>query len=271
MKRELTLESIFKKSIEPYRSILNLLIRFQKHGKEEGLKQSHFRYALMRNHGDLNPYLMEEMRRFYLGRESVVVKDYLNPFIESGYITPNCVTSRSNLSNKLKRLLDMGVIYKDQRGKKDRYKITRDCRLKGLKVTHLKGIDDFKNLYAYKENGVVYGLSRGIFYKLSKEDGSRILRNLEDIDSKLKEIEKIKQLHMLDVWFKILDSKGVKDKSQYYKDTIKRMLGDASGWNELDYKLLELLKEYEIINGIAFSWSVPKHPNPLEELNTTSI
>jgi hypothetical protein len=211
---------------------------------------------------------MEKMRQFYLWTDGLIYKDWLSPFIESGYITPNCVTSRSNLSNKLKRLLELGLIYKDQRGHKDRYKINRECRLKGIKFTHLNWINEFKNLYAYKDRGLVYGLSTDMFYKFNEADRSDILAHLRVINDSLNEIKEIKDAHIFREWINMNDPKDIKDVVRVFFDA---NLQKSKELSELTTKLQELYEEYEYKQGIAFSWSVNKPPNPLKEPNPKSI
>jgi len=122
-KRKMTIEEIFDSAI--YRSIILLTDCFD---KGTGLRQMHYRWALISNHDNIiEPSLIsEEMKTFF--EETMTFKNIdvigewkqfyndqykyktsnskLDRLFNEGIIKRDCVTSDSNLSNKLKRLTD---------------------------------------------------------------------------------------------------------------------------------------------------------------------
>ena len=114
MKKEITKETVFE--IEPYRSIINLLleikklendIRDERHKKfKDGIEQKHFRYVLIKDHDK------ENLHKWTYKGLKCLFGDKLKKSIENGYIKEGCITSRNSLTNFLDRLLKMKVIKK---------------------------------------------------------------------------------------------------------------------------------------------------------------
>jgi len=93
-RRKMTIDEIFDQPV--YRSILYLT---EKYG-ENGLRQLYYRWMLVKDHdGIKEPYRVKALKKFFK------TPDKKDP-LEFLYLTKGCITSRSNLSNYLKRLVD---------------------------------------------------------------------------------------------------------------------------------------------------------------------
>ncbi len=117
-RRKMTIDEIFDQPV--YRSILYLT---EKYG-ENGLRQLHYRWALIKDHdGIKESHHVKVLTKFFN------TPDKRDP-LEFLYITKGCISSRSNLSNYLKRLVDkpyeflektmrngLGVYYLTKKGK----------------------------------------------------------------------------------------------------------------------------------------------------------
>lgn len=114
----MTIDEIFDQPV--YRSILYLT---EKYG-ENGLRQLYYRWALIKDHDGIKvPYHVKALTRFFNASDKRDPLEFL-------YITKGCISSRSNLSNYLKRLVDkpyeflektmrngLGVYYLTEKGK----------------------------------------------------------------------------------------------------------------------------------------------------------
>ncbi len=104
-RRKMTVDELFE--TDHYRSIIILTDIF---GKNHGLRQMHYRWALIKNHGDIkNPIFRRRMKGFYDLDNEIYKKQGFSNKLEELYaekiITRNCVTSNTNLSSFLKRLI----------------------------------------------------------------------------------------------------------------------------------------------------------------------
>jgi hypothetical protein len=188
-----TLENILELKIEPYKSILNLLRKFQEHGSANGLQQKHIRYALCKNHGNMHPYTAETLESFYKDSN---YKPMLPSLIKKGIIAPNSITSRGDLNNHLAQLLRYGIISKKAHGKKIKYRLSKDNENLIYRYHNTRVINNYPSssiIVDSKEpsydkpfyiNNMLYGFPIE-YYKEIKE-------HLEVIDSHLEEISKIK-------------------------------------------------------------------------------
>jgi hypothetical protein len=94
IRRQMSFEELFERPW--YRSILYLT---EKYG-ENGLRQLHYRWVLIKdNDGIKQSYLMNALTNFFNDPDKRDPLEFL-------YITKGCISSRSNLSNYLKRLVD---------------------------------------------------------------------------------------------------------------------------------------------------------------------
>jgi len=114
----MTIDEIFDQPV--YRSILYLT---EKYG-ENGLRQLYYRWALIKDHdGIKESNHAKTLTRFFNAPDKKDPLEFL-------YITKGCISSRSNLSNYLKRLVDkpyeflektmrngLGVYYLTKKGK----------------------------------------------------------------------------------------------------------------------------------------------------------
>ncbi len=117
-RRKMTIDEIFDQPV--YRSILYLT---EKYG-ENGLRQLYYRWALIKDHdGIKESNHAKTLTRFFNAPDKKDPLEFL-------YITKGCISSRSNLSNYLKRLVDkpyeflektmrngLGVYYLTKKGK----------------------------------------------------------------------------------------------------------------------------------------------------------
>jgi len=104
-RRKMTVDELFE--TDHYRSIIILTEIF---GKNHGLRQMHYRWSLIKNHGDIkNPIFRRRMKGFYDLDNEIYKKLGFSNKLEGLYaekiITRNCVTSNTNLSSFLKRLI----------------------------------------------------------------------------------------------------------------------------------------------------------------------
>lgn len=205
-------------NIPHYRSIINLLITFQDY--KDGLEQKHFRYALIKDHDKqtnsnlegLNNISIKEMEGFFKG-------DIIKSLSDSEAIENNCITSRNNLNGFLNRLIELGVVNKDKKGK---YHIDKKCFLEGIRISNKRTLDyypteeikeikpkptareyqDIKNLI--KEGGsildkaddfesgfsyYIYGFSRNMYKDLSHEERKIIMNHFNKIEEYYQEIQ----------------------------------------------------------------------------------
>jgi len=92
-RRKMTTHEIFES--KQYRSIIFLTLRCD---KGDGLRQLHYRWALMKDHGGINQTsFVKEMKTFFPDKKEIY--DVL------GSIVKDCITSKTNLSNFLNRLI----------------------------------------------------------------------------------------------------------------------------------------------------------------------
>lgn len=91
--KKMTVEEMLKQP--HYLAILNFTLVF---GNKEGLRQSHYRWELIKNHDNIKQtYLVNEMKNFFKESEN---KNFFLSYI----FTKTYISSRSNLSNFLKKL-----------------------------------------------------------------------------------------------------------------------------------------------------------------------
>lgn len=103
-RRKMTVDELLK--TEHYRSIITLTDIF---GKTKGLRQAHYRWALIENHGNIkSPLVYRQMKYFFNIKNEIYKRMGYSNNLERQYaektIFRNCITSNSNLSNFLKRL-----------------------------------------------------------------------------------------------------------------------------------------------------------------------
>jgi hypothetical protein len=117
MKNKWDLEGILNQ--EHYRSIINLTSKYQ--DKEDGLRQFHYRWALIKNHDNIDQTSFKnELQEFFQNPQ-------LEYFEKKGYIKTGCIKGKypnNNLTNFLKKLSDpneYGILVKH----KDKDNITR--------------------------------------------------------------------------------------------------------------------------------------------------
>ena len=111
----MTVEEIFQS--EWYRSIIFLT---REYDKGNGLRQLHYRWALIENHDGIKQTLfVKEMKDFFKNEDPV--------YNEMNWIVKNCITSNTNLSNFLKRLVDepYQLLEKFKEDELTKYRITK--------------------------------------------------------------------------------------------------------------------------------------------------
>jgi hypothetical protein len=187
MREPVTKENVFKRP--QYRSILNLLIEFQEH--KGGLEQRHMRYALIKGHDKENLHKSNklEMEAFFGERLQYL---YDKKLVEA------CITSRNALNNFLRTLLNLKAINRVKKGKKGKYKISKQYSLIGERIINKQVFDWYKNLTvidasnnSLPEKHYIYGLSDEMYKSLSKEDKDKIDEYIDNITDNLFEINNI--------------------------------------------------------------------------------
>ncbi|GAI11666.1 unnamed protein product, partial [marine sediment metagenome] len=96
MKTKMKIEDLYKKN--HYRSIINLLVSYQ--DKENGLRQRHFRYALMKNpefSQKNNPKKKEETQKRIIKNIKNFFGD-VDLFYYGGVIVKGCIASKQKLT-----------------------------------------------------------------------------------------------------------------------------------------------------------------------------
>lgn len=187
MKVKPTRDNVFKR--EPYRSILNLLIAYP-----DGLEPKHFRYALCKNH-DKDKFNIKTYT--YL---EAFFKDKIEYLTKMKYIVEGCIKSKNVLSNFLKNMVDIEVIYLSDESKHI-YKISSDVALIGYRLMNKEAFDYYKHVMVRNiddiDSHLLYGFSDWLYNSLSKEDKDKMDTYLGEIHDKLIAIEMIKvnQIH----------------------------------------------------------------------------
>jgi hypothetical protein len=187
MRKAVTKDNVFK--LEPYRSILNLLIEYQE--PNGGLEAKHFRYALIKDHDKDNLH-----KWTYAGMQSFFGDRLLNLF-NKGLVKKDCITSRNALNNFLTTLCNLKVISRTKRGKKVKYKISKVYSLLGERIFNKQAFDWYNNLKVIEDEigmpvkHYIYGLNDEIYNSLSKEDRVKINQHLGRITDNLFDIDQI--------------------------------------------------------------------------------
>ncbi|MCX6665122.1 MAG: hypothetical protein NT038_03540 [Euryarchaeota archaeon] len=96
-----------------YRSILALTYEFQ--GRENGLKQHHFRYALAPNHDNI---INEKKMKTFFGKK-------LDALYKNNILVKDCITDRNNLTNFLSKLVKSKLLTKTIDEKKTKYTLSK--------------------------------------------------------------------------------------------------------------------------------------------------
>ena len=137
-KRKLTISEILNR--DHYRAILYLTLQFGRIKKlENGFRQEHYRYALIKNHDGINPDTP-------LGREMELT---FGKSLELGgyrhYWIRKCITTRQNLSNFLDYLVKRGLLTKrkDEHGI-NRYQLTDEGKLAVLRYFVIRELNKAK-------------------------------------------------------------------------------------------------------------------------------
>lgn len=197
MAKVIDINTIWKRKIQPQYSILNLLIK-----SPNGLQQKHIRYALIENQ-DKN-YLSDFTSRRV---EQDFTKLNINLFElqHQGRIKIGCIPEGNSISNILKRLHDRGIIRKDKRFKDTRWKISLEYANEGVRSNNKSTLDsyDTDNIFVHylgNTEHCMYGVSKRIYFSLSKEDQSKVDGCINEIDSKLEEIWKIVGQRYIEIW-----------------------------------------------------------------------
>lgn len=193
MKVKPTRDNVFKR--EPYRSILNLLIKYP-----DGLEPKHLRFALCKNHDEdkFNIKTYRYLEGFFMERKDNVFK--LEYLMKSNYIVEGCIKSKHILSNFLKNMVDIEVIHLSDESKHI-YKISGDVALIGYRLMNKDVFDCYNNVMVRNIDDIsshlLYGFSNGLYGLLPKDDKDKIDTYLKEIHDKLIAIEmiKVKQIH----------------------------------------------------------------------------
>jgi len=103
-RRKMTVEELY--DTDHYRSIIILTDIF---GKNNGLRQLHYRWALIKNHDNMKHALFVSAMQDFFEKDNNLFKklgysNKLDQLYKEKILTDDCITSNSNLSNFLNRL-----------------------------------------------------------------------------------------------------------------------------------------------------------------------
>ena len=153
-RRKMTVEELF--NTDWYRSIIFLTDIF---AKTDGLRQLHYRWALIKNHDNMKYTLFVKGMQQFFNKEKILYKklgysNKLERLYAEGILIKDCITSNSNLSNFLKRLSNppYDLLEQFERDGVPRYKLTEHGKneAKRWQLIHLvKSLDDsiLKDVY----------------------------------------------------------------------------------------------------------------------------
>ena len=179
-----------------YKSIIVLLILFE---GDRGLRQAHFRYALM-DDPELHKYTVIEMERFFENKLHYLFDVYLG---ENFSWEKGCIHSRQELTNFLMRLEEMKIIKKHGKKRKIRYKLTPKFASEFIKMTVMEEINRWNDVTQSKLRGFDTDSSNGIdsltlfglynqLKNLSSNDVNLIKECLKNITDNARKILEIK-------------------------------------------------------------------------------
>lgn len=243
-KQPITLESVLY--TDPYFSIIYLLKEFQ---GRNGLTTLHFRYALCKDHGDIHPYSI-----------ATVEKDFENrlDFLYDAYIERDCVSSRSNLSNFLKILLELNIITKKKLGKKTRYKLDNIFEQMLKRKEHIESMNEYSDLHSI-QNTMIYGLPTKVYNDLSHQKKKELKDTISQIQVHLESIKRIRDKHIegyrIDIFKQELQTIVDNDLLyEYLKDKIMPLHDVIEFWSPFDEyenkSLMESLSYFDISEDI---------------------
>jgi hypothetical protein len=146
-RRKRTVDELF--DTDWYRSIIVLTDIF---GKIDGLRQLHYRWALIKNHDNMKHMLFVKGMEQFFDNEKIIYEklgfsNKLERLYSEGVIVRDCITSNSNLSNFLKRLSSpqYNILKRFEKNGVPRYKLTENGRYKAQRwqlLQLVKGLDD---------------------------------------------------------------------------------------------------------------------------------
>lgn len=197
--------------IEPYQSIIHLLYEFK--DIKGGLEAKYFRYALIKNHDAKNNSNPEGLHK----RTMVTLHNFfgnkLDNLIKLGLIKKDCISSRKNLDNFLRKLSseEIEILSKNKKKKVIRYKLNKSYYNEGIRIQNKEVIDLYHMDFIFqKEIGipdkfiigrqVLYGLSKKEFDSFNSQDRSKIIENLNKIEQLISEIDNIKNEKIWNNW-----------------------------------------------------------------------
>lgn len=209
MKVEITKSNVWNDEHPQYKSILNLLIKFQDDAKGKGLQQKHFRYALCPNHDNINEYDMDRMKRFF--------GESLKKLIDEKEIVPDCISSRNNLTNFLDRLVnELRMVKKLRRGKvckyrmKDEY-VNESYRMKNHRIIDRYELDWIASFKRDRYNQIVYGIPKDL--DIPKKT---IQTHLETIQKHIISLEKIRDDALDKRWGLVIKECGLSEADKWW-------------------------------------------------------
>jgi len=195
------LNNIFKK--QHYQGILTMLLYY--HTKTDGLRQAHFRYALMKK-PMLGEDMLQKMQEFF--RDDLKVKNKkengkLVQELNVISLLKGSIKSRQKLTNYLTKLTEMKIVKKFGKHPNVKYKLTNKYYNEELKSKTIEKIEDwnsnnfslpiYNDFYIDSHKGIdeitLLGFSEKMF---SQEEIKIIKKCLENIRLNAREILKIK-------------------------------------------------------------------------------
>lgn len=197
---KMTFDDLFKK--RHYRNILILLFIY---GRNNGLRQIHFRYALMDNPG-LGKDSLIKMKEFFDSTSRIKISVQLHgegPAVPFNLSIKGSIGSRQKLTNYLTKLVEMGILKKYGTHPNIRYELTKFYHNEMRKSEAIDTIKKYSNdnvstglsgTFATSKYEIVYGIQPfGIQEKLFSQDENKMimdcLMNIQQNAQKILEIK----------------------------------------------------------------------------------
>ena len=213
MSKKIKIEDLIKK--EYYENMIVLLASFQK--KADGLAQKHFRYVLMNNENE-PIYYEKKVKDFFEKYEDSKEKGLLFLY-DIGFLRRGSIATQRNLNYYIKYLLKNNIIYKVNRKKHFRYKLTpeffeeynkmeirqqidrwdrydEDCHFEMKHFNeHYLTSDDKKHVVSElrkKEDWTMFGLPKELKKMFTEDEIQEIKTYLRNVEENLWKIVELK-------------------------------------------------------------------------------
>jgi len=290
MREKITRNNMFDR--EPTRSILNLLMEF--HGKEDIYFRDMYDVLNPRSYDnqseisdDLEFQHNRERRKRIFGDilDKIYAPIYYKGDMFASLVKQGCITNKRQLRYYISVLGEKGLNVIGQKGyaKKARYFIKETIYREAVRIQNQMALDIFprnmiiKNSYDTKRTDVLYGLSEKLFNAHKKS----ITNNLEEIEKRIRNIEKIKDEDLMrQVKWRItnfidkLPNGNIKEAFEYngynFWVTTQYVLMFRSkwkSWGKRDVDSAALISKDVFYEGMSWPWQIEGGKYPLDSPN----